>query len=258
MTPPADSFDAGSRIERGSKVRSSGKTDIGNKRSSNQDSIFASDTAVGPLSNLYIVADGMGGHRAGDRASKMAIEITVDFVKRSTLENPVAILKRAIIYANNEIYKASAQDVDLSGMGTTIVAATAQDGKLYVANVGDSRLYAIGGEIRQITMDHSLVEELIRSGQLERKKGRNHPEKNIITKALGSKDEVVPDFFEIDIRPDEKYLLCSDGLSNMVEDDEIRDIVADGDNLGAIVGALVDRANYYGGSDNISVVVLAE
>ena len=238
-------------------MRSSGKTDIGNKRSSNQDSIFASDKNVGPLANLYIVADGMGGHRAGDRASKMAIEITVDFVKRSTLENPVAILKRAIIYANNEIYKASSQDVDLSGMGTTIVAATAMDGKLYVANVGDSRLYAIGSDIRQITMDHSLVEELIRSGQLERKKGRNHPEKNIITKALGSKDEVIPDFFEIDIRPDEKYLLCSDGLSNMVENDEIRDIVADGDNLDHIATALVDRANYYGGSDNISVVVLA-
>ena len=238
-------------------MRSSGKTDIGNKRSSNQDSIFFSDKNVGPLSNLYIVADGMGGHRAGDRASKMAIDITVDFVRRSTLENPVAILKRAIIYANNEIYKASTQDVDLSGMGTTIVAATAMDGKLYVANVGDSRLYAIASDIRQITMDHSLVEELIRSGQLERKKGRNHPEKNIITKALGSKDEVVPDFFEIDIQPDEKYLLCSDGLSNMVENDEIRDIVADRENLDEIADALVDRANYYGGADNISVVVLA-
>ena len=133
----------------------------------------------------------------------------------------------------------------------------AQDGKLYVANVGDSRLYAIGGEIRQITMDHSLVEELIRKGELERKKGRNHPEKNIITKAMGSRDEMMPDFFEIDINTEEKYLLCSDGLSNMVEDDEIRDIVSEEDDLDRIAQELVDRANYYGGSDNISVIIIS-
>ena len=126
-----------------------------------------------------------------------------------------------------------------------------------MANVGDSRLYAIGGEIRQITMDHSLVEELIRKGELERKKGRNHPEKNIITKAMGSRDEMMPDFFEIDINTEEKYLLCSDGLSNMVEDDEIRDIVSEEDDLDRIAQELVNRANYYGGSDNISVIIIS-
>lgn len=239
-------------------MKSSGKTDTGNKRNSNQDSIFFSDQPIGSLPNLYIVADGMGGHRAGDKASKMAIDITVDFVKKSTLENPIAVLKRAMIFANNEIYKAANQDPDLSGMGTTMVAAVAQEGKLYVANVGDSRLYVVNSEIRQITMDHSLVEELIRNGELERKKGRNHPEKNIITKAMGSKDEVIPDFFEIDINSEDKYLLCSDGLSNMVEDDEIRDIVVDNYSLDGIAQALVDRANYYGGSDNISVVIISE
>lgn len=177
---------------------SSGKTDTGIKRNNNQDSIFFSDTPVGPLPNLYIVADGMGGHRAGDKASRMAIDITVDFVEKSTIENPVALLKRAMLFVNNEIYKAACADPDLNGMGTTMVAAVAQDGKLYVANVGDSRLYAIGGEIRQITMDHSLVEELIRKGELERKKGRNHPEKNIITKAMAhGRDDA--GFFEIDI-----------------------------------------------------------
>lgn len=239
-------------------MRSSGKTDTGVKRNSNQDCIYFSDKPVGPLPNLYIVADGMGGHRAGDKASRMAIDITVDFVERSTLENPIALLKRAMLFANNEIYKAACKDPDLNGMGTTMVAAVAMDGMLYVANVGDSRLYAIGNDIRQITMDHSLVEELIRKGELERKKGRNHPEKNIITKAMGSRDEVMPDFFEIEIDAQEKYLLCSDGLSNMVEDDEIRDIVVDRSNLKEIVEALVDRANYYGGSDNISVVIISE
>ena len=239
-------------------MKSSGKTDTGNKRNNNQDSIFFSDQPIGPLPNLYIGADGMGGHKAGDQASKMAIDITVDFVKNSTLENPIAVLKRAMIYANNEIYKAASKDPELTGMGTTMVVAVAQEGKLYVANVGDSRLYVVNSEIKQITMDHSLVEELIRKGELERKRGRNHPEKNIITKAMGSKEEVIPDFFEIDINSEDKYLLCSDGLSNMVEDDEIRDIVVDNYKLEDIAQALVDRANYYGGSDNISVVVISE
>ena len=239
-------------------MRSSGKTDTGNKRSSNQDSIFFCDKPIGPLPNLYIVADGMGGHRAGDKASRMAIDITVEFIQKSTLENPIAILKRAMIYANNEIYKVANSDPDLKGMGTTMVAAVALDDKLYVANVGDSRLYVINNDIRQITMDHSLVEELIRNGELERKKGRNHPEKNIITKAMGSKEEVMPDFFEIDINSEDKYLLCSDGLSNMVEDDEIRDIVVEQLNLEKTAQALIDRANYYGGSDNISVVIVSE
>ena len=238
-------------------MRSSGKTDTGSKRSNNQDSIFFSDKPVGPLPNLYIVADGMGGHRAGDQASQMAIDIAVDFIKKSTIENPIAVLKRAMIYANNEIYKTASRDPDLRGMGTTMVAAVVQDDKLFVANIGDSRLYSVGNEIKQITMDHSLVEELIRDGKLERKKGRNHPEKNIITKAMGSKEEVIPDFFEIEINPEDKYLLCSDGLSNMVEDDEIRDIVVENEDLRDAVISLVDRANYYGGADNISVVIIA-
>ena len=139
-----------------------------------------------------------------------------------------------------------------------MVVAVVQDNKLYVANVGDSRLYVVNDEIKQITMDHSLVEELIRNGELERKKGRNHPEKNIITKAMGSKDEVIPDFFEIKYNRRDKILLCSDGLSNMVEDDEIRDIVVEHTNLDTVTQALIDRANYYGGSDNISVVVISE
>ena len=239
-------------------MRSSGMTDIGSKRTNNQDSIFFSDAPVGALPNLYIVADGMGGHRAGDKASRMAIDITVDYVKKSNLENPIAILKRAMLVANNEIFKAADHDPDLTGMGTTMVAAVAKNGKLYVANVGDSRLYSINNDIKQITMDHSLVEELIRNGELERKKGRNHPEKNIITKAMGSREEVIPDFFEIDINTEDKFLLCSDGLSNMVEDDEIRDIIVEQDDLDKAALALIDRANYYGGSDNISVVLISE
>ena len=257
MTPPADSFGAGSRIERGSKVRSSGKTDIGNRRSSNQDSIFASDTAVGPLSNLYIVADGMGGHRAGDRASKMAIEITVDFVKRSTLENPVAILKRAIIYANNEIYKASAQDVDLSGMGTTIVACTFIDNVVQVVNVGDSRMYIISPRsIKQVTVDHSLVEEMIRRGGLTRDKARSHPDKNVITRAVGIKPDVEADIFSGILESGDTVLLCTDGLTNMVTDERIKQIVTGSSDVATAAEKLINEANENGGLDNISVVLI--
>ena len=142
-------------------------------------------------------------------------------------------------------------------MGTTFVAAVIDDGIMYVANIGDSRLYIVNNEIRQVTLDHSLVEELIRNGQLDRNKGRNHPEKNIITRALGIGDDVVPDFFEVELSADDKILLCSDGLSNMIEDDEIRDIVSESDDLKTVGEKLVERANYYGGKDNISAVVAA-
>ncbi len=129
---------------------------------------------------------------------------------------------------------------------------------MYVANIGDSRLYVMGEEPKQITLDHSLVEELIRTGQLDRRKVRFHPEKNIITRALGTGNEAVPDFFEIELHIGEKILLCTDGLTNMVEDDEIRDIVMQKIFLDKICEQLIDRANYYGGKDNIGVVVIEQ
>lgn len=216
-----------------------------------------SETPIGPLPNLFLVADGMGGHAAGDFASKYAISVVIDFIRKSTIKSPVSLLKRALVYASNELYKEAEKDRDKMGMGTTMVAAVFQDKTLYVANIGDSRLYIINDDIKQITMDHSLVEELIRNGQLERNKGRNHPEKNIITRAMGSRDEAMPDFFEIQLNDGDKVLLCSDGLSNMVEDDEIRDIVVDSPDLEDTVSSLISRANYYGGNDNISVIIIS-
>ncbi len=238
-------------------MKSCGKTDIGKKRAMNQDSIFYTDEAIGPLPNLYIVADGMGGHKAGDVASKTVIECVTEYIKESTISNPVSVLKRAIIYANDKVLKMSRENSDYNGMGTTFVAAVVCDEIMYVVNIGDSRLYLIHNDIRQVTLDHSLVEELIRTGQLDRNKGRNHPEKNIITRAMGIAEEVVPDFFEIELASEDKFLLCSDGLSNMIEDDEIKDIVRECENLEDAVNKLVDRANYYGGKDNISVILAA-
>ncbi len=238
-------------------MKATGRTDKGRKRSNNQDSIYIGEGSIGPLPNLFIVADGMGGHAAGDFASRYAISVVLDFVRGSTVRNPISLLKRAMIFANSEVYREAEKDPDKYGMGTTMVACVVDGSELYVANVGDSRLYLIRDEITQITMDHSLVEELIRNGQLERNRGRNHPEKNLITKAMGSRDEVMPDFFEISLEEGDKVLLCSDGLSNMVEDDELRDIVREAGNPEEAVESLIDRANYYGGNDNISAILIS-
>ena len=236
-------------------MKSAGLTDVGMKRQQNQDYLFYSDDKVGALPNLYIVADGMGGHNAGDIASKTAVESTIEYIKDSGLKNPVTILRRAIIYANAQVLKLARGNRAYSGMGTTFVAAVVDEDTLYVANIGDSRLYTIKDDIEQVTMDHSLVEELIRSGRLDRNKGRNHPEKNIITKALGIDEEVEPDFFEVRLEPGDKILMCSDGLSNMIEDDEIKDIVDNSEDISKPCSVLIDQANYYGGRDNISVII---
>ncbi|MCI5806772.1 MAG: Stp1/IreP family PP2C-type Ser/Thr phosphatase [Clostridium sp.] len=236
-----------------------GQTDIGMVRSINQDSIYFSDKPVGNLPNLYIVADGMGGHKAGDYASAHAVSWFVDYAKECSYENPITIMKTGIAKVNDMLLQMSNEHSELKGMGTTFVAAVMIDDKMYVANIGDSRLYVIGQEdTRQITLDHSLVEELIRTGQLDRRKVRFHPEKNIITRALGTGKEAVPDFFEVELQPGEKVLLCSDGLTNMVEDDEIGSIVMRQQFVDRICEQLIDRANYYGGKDNIGVVVIEQ
>ena len=236
-----------------------GQTDIGMVRSINQDSIYFSDKPVGNLPNLYIVADGMGGHKAGDYASAHAVSWFVDYAKECSYENPITIIKTGIAKVNDMLLQMSNEHSELKGMGTTFVAAVMIDDKMYVANIGDSRLYVIGQEdTRQITLDHSLVEELIRTGQLDRRKVRFHPEKNIITRALGTGKEAVPDFFEVELQPGEKVLLCSDGLTNMVEDDEIGSIVMRQQFVDRICEQLIDRANYYGGKDNIGVVVIEQ
>lgn len=235
-----------------------GKTDIGMARSVNQDSIFFLDKSIGNLPNLYIVADGMGGHQAGDYASSHAVSWFVEYVKECQYQNPITILKTGIAKINDMLLKKASENSELKGMGTTFVAAVLLEDKMYVANIGDSRLYVMGEESRQITLDHSLVEELIRTGQLDRRKVRFHPEKNIITRALGTGNEAIPDFFEIVLQKNEKVLLCSDGLTNMVEDDEIRDIVMQNQFVNKICDQLVERANYYGGKDNIGVVVIEQ
>jgi protein phosphatase len=231
-------------------------TDIGVEREMNQDYLFTSDTAVGNLPNLYIVADGMGGHKAGEYASRYTTERVVAYVLRSKDSEPVTILKEAIQKANELLLIESKEDEAKHGMGTTIVCATIIGSKMFVANVGDSRLYVVSDGIRQITRDHSLVEEMVRMGEMDRQDARKHPDKNIITRAVGVTDTVDVDFFEVDLSGEDEILLCTDGLTNMVDDMTIHRIMTESKDLEQQVAALVKTANDNGGRDNITAVII--
>ena len=231
-------------------------TDVGRVRKVNQDYVYASDTPVGNLPNLYIVADGMGGHKAGDLASSYAVQTIVEAISRSVETRPALILQKAIRYANYRLYEKSEEREEYHGMGTTLVIASIFDNVLRVANVGDSRLYVIDDNITQITRDHSLVEEMVLAGQLSRSEARTHEKKNVITRAIGGEEQVEPEMFSIDLKPDSKILMCSDGLTNMLEDNDILSIVKKHADIEKAAGELVDRANENGGKDNISVIIV--
>lgn len=230
-------------------------TDIGKRRSSNQDFVYASEQQVGNLPNLLIVADGMGGHNAGDLASRYTVESMVEYIEKADEKRPIPLLSMAIHYANDLVMEKARTDRALEGMGTTVVAATIEDGYLYVANVGDSRLYLIDQQIEQITRDHSLVEEMIRIGELQRQDARSHPDRNVITRAIGVNSPVKIDFFDMKLEKGDRILLCSDGLTTMVDDDEILHIVKKCTSPKEAAQRLVTEANKNGGKDNISVVL---
>ena len=196
-------------------------TDTGRVRSMNQDYIYSSPEMVGSLPNLFMVADGMGGHKAGDFASRFAVENLV------------------------------------KGMGCTLVAAVVESRSLYVANVGDSRLYLIHGDsIRQVTRDHSYVEEMVAMGQMARNTDGYNSHKHIITRAMGAGMKVEPDFFEVELEKGDYILLCSDGLSNMLDNETIRQVITGKGTLKEKASRLIREANCQGGIDNIAVVLI--
>ncbi len=231
-------------------------TDIGKKRKQNQDYVYTSERPIGNLPNLFIVADGMGGHKAGGYASKFTVETIIKEIEGSAELNPEIILSKAIEIANERILNLSKENSDLQGMGTTLVAATCIDKYLRVANVGDSRLYIVGEKITQITKDHSLVEEMVRMGGIDRETARTHPDKNIITRAIGAAEKIQVDFFTVELKPGEIVLMCSDGLTNMLEDNEIRMIINGQRDIVEKAEELVKAANNNGGKDNIAVVLI--
>lgn len=231
-------------------------TDVGKRRESNQDYVYMSESPIGNLPNLFIVADGMGGHNAGDFASKYTVEQIVDHVSNSSQTTPVEIIREAIEAANTALIEKARTDQTLSGMGTTIVLAVIIDHSLYVANVGDSRLYLLHDKIEQITKDHSLVQEMVRMGEMNEAEAREHPDKNIITRAIGAADEVEIDFFEQQIQAGDTILLCTDGLTNMIDDSDIFTIICTQRDIVEKAQRLVETANRNGGKDNITVAII--
>lgn len=230
-------------------------TDVGRRREMNQDYVYATGQPIGPFPNLLVVADGMGGHKAGDFASKFTVEVVKREIAGSRSRKPEKVMHDAIQVANRELIRVASRDVKLEGMGTTLVVATVIGDTLYFANIGDSRLYLIDDNIKQLSKDHSLVEEMVRLGGIKAEDARNHPDKNIITRAMGVKDEAEADFYEFRIKRGDKILMCTDGLSNMVEDEDMFGLVKGSRDVVEAVQMLKDRANSNGGRDNIGVVL---
>ena len=237
-------------------IKTFSMTDIGRRRKLNQDTVYTCDHPLGNLQNLFIVADGMGGHKAVEYASAYTVKAIEREVELCEFDSPIKILREAITVANSEIYKKATTEADFAGMGTTTVAATIDGDTLYIANVGDSRLYLIDSDITQVTKDHSLVAEMVRKGTLDETAARLHPDKNIITRAIGAASNVEIDFFEAELNPGDIILMCTDGLTNMVEDDDILRIVRTSTDVADIAENLIKMANHNGGKDNIGVVVI--
>lgn len=232
-------------------------TDVGVVRDNNQDFVWSSEEPVGMLPNLFIVADGMGGHKAGDFASRFCVEEFVDRVRESRGRTLISMIDRAVRETNEQLILQARNNSNLDGMGTTFVMASILEDSILIANIGDSRLYIIDSGMEQITMDHSLVAEMVRNGDINEEAARIHPNKNIVTRALSTNTVVGPDFFEVGRRKDMAVLLCSDGLFSMISDEEIAGIVRE--NKGdpeAACKKLIHRANENGGKDNISVVLI--
>lgn len=235
-------------------------SDIGRKRKVNEDRCFF-DANRG----LFFVADGVGGHRAGETAS----EIAVKTISRSLfpaggvadyegMEGSISdAIRRSIREANEAIYTAASRNPELRGMGTTIVVALQSDSELYIAHVGDSRVYLIRDDlIKQLTEDHSYVAELVRVGRITAEEARRHHLRHVITRCLGTEPQVDVDVQEIRLRSGDYVVLCTDGLSDMVSDGLIKDVVIDVREPVEACGRLVDLANELGGTDNITVIVV--
>ena len=231
-------------------------TDVGRTRLVNQDYVFSCLEPVGNLPNLFIVADGMGGHQAGDFASSYSVKKILESISLSLQKNPHKIFADAIRYANRELIEKAKANPELKGMGTTVVLLTIIGEKAYVANVGDSRLYLMEDTLTQITVDHSLVQEMIRIGELTKESARLHPDKNIITRAVGAGRDINADYFEFTLTEKSILLMCSDGLSNMVEDEQLAILLKSAKNPEKIGKKLIETANKNGGKDNIAVIVI--
>ena len=234
-----------------------GLTDKGAVRTQNQDGFYldvpSERLAVG------VVCDGMGGARAGNIASLVAVETFVDALKAAPQgeEQPAAVLSRAAEAANAAVFHRAATDPDCRGMGTTMVAALVVERMAYLLNIGDSRAYHVNDQgIARLTRDHSVVEDMVARGDITPEEARNHPRKNLITRALGSEEHIRADLYEKELQPGDFLLLCSDGLSNIVTDQELLYEVIHGGEPSDCCRRLVDITLSRGAPDNVTAVLL--
>ena len=243
-----------------------GRTDVGRRRDFNEDA-FTIDLGTG----LLALADGMGGHAAGEVASRIAIETLAEFITATAMHGNINWpygfdehlsvsanrIRSAIRLANERIFRTIESHQEMKGMGTTVAAVLLSNGTACVAHIGDSRVYSIrAGSMTQVTSDHSWVNEQVRLGLLSREEAARHPFRNVITRALGSREEVVPDISEVRVAAGDRLLLCSDGLTSMLDDDEILAALdAFPDDLEAASQDLIERANDAGGEDNVTVIL---
>jgi protein phosphatase len=237
-----------------------GKTDVGAVRRQNQDAfsmMLDDERSVA----VFVVCDGMGGARAGNVASGMAVDCFMEYMRKAAgdgaqLGDIADIMEKAAAAANAAVYVKSATESEYAGMGTTLVAAVVTQERCVIANIGDSRAYRItDGGITQVTKDHSVVEEMVDRGDITRAEARGHPKKNLITRALGTGISEMPDIFEPELREGEYLLLCSDGLSNIVEEREIYYETTYGGGIEDSCGRLMEIALTRGAPDNVTAVL---
>ncbi|MCA1833481.1 MAG: Stp1/IreP family PP2C-type Ser/Thr phosphatase [Actinomycetota bacterium] len=228
------------------KLRVGASSDVGRSRERNEDSYLASHP-------LYVVADGMGGHRGGAVASSMAVEVLSGMPQR----DPAGLPER-VREANRAVFERQASDRAVAGMGTTVTAAVLDGSTLHLAHVGDSRAYLLrDGELRQLTEDHTLVHRMVQEGKISEEEAHTHPQRSILTRALGVDRDVEVDELTVDVQEGDHVLLCSDGLTGMMRDESVREILEGHRDPQEAAEMLVDAANRAGGLDNITVVVMA-
>ena len=240
-------------------MKLAGKTDVGRVRQENQDDYRAGELPGGAV--WALVCDGMGGAKGGREASQGACNVIENFFQEQYAQCGVGqeepFLKKALLYANRFVFQKAAHEEALAGMGTTAVCALVRSGNVYLCHAGDSRAYLIrDGKLTQLTHDHSYVQELVDCGTITAEEAEHHPQKNIITKALGVDYRLEPEFTAAKLKREDRLLLCTDGLTNMVPVEEMEELLAQGA-FYDLPDRLIEAANAHGGSDNITALLLA-